>query len=165
MSPWQTPAAGWVGVCSKRRGLPQQRRGATLVEAAIVLPVFLTIILGLLDLAGAVYRHNLISEVARRGAREAMVLGGGAGPRRMPLGPQTWTGTAASPGDVSEAVRPLLAGIAPADVSLRLEWPDGSNAAPNRVRCTATTQYQGATFVLTGWPITLRASSTLRIAK
>lgn len=165
MSPSETREGGSTFRPADRRGLRRQRRGATLVEAAIVLPVFLTLVLGLLDLAGAVYRHNLISEVARRGAREAMVLGGGAAPRRVPLGPQTWMGTAADPGDVGEAVRPLLAGIAPADVSLRLEWPDGGNAAPNRVRCTATTQYQGATFVLTGWPITLRATSTMAIAK
>jgi hypothetical protein len=141
-----------------------KRRGAVLVETALILPVFLALVLGLLDLAGGIYRNNVMSEVARRGAREAIVHGSHAPPQRPALGPQTWNGTAADSGAVPEAIRPLLAGIDPADVAIRLEWPDGDNVAPNRVRCTVTTEYQPVTFLLSGQPMILRATSTMAIA-
>src|SRR5690606_14470208 len=137
------------------------RGGAALVEAAIVLPVFLMLVLGLLDLAGAAYRYNLVSELARRGVREAIVHGSQAPPKRVALGPQTWTANAAATGDVPTAIRSLLAGINPAEVTIRLEWPDGSNAPENRVRCTVSLPYRGATFLLSGRQLTLRSTSTM----
>ncbi len=140
------------------------RRGAALVEAAIVLPVFLMLVLGLLDLAGAAYRYNLVSELARRGVREAIVHGSQAPPRRVALGPQSWTATAAAEGEVPSAIRGLLAGIDPAEVTIRLDWPDGSNAPESRVRCTVTIPYRGTTFLLSGRPLTLRSTSTMAIA-
>ncbi len=140
------------------------RSGAALVEAAIVLPVFLTLVLGLLDLAGGAYRHNIVSELARRGAREAIVHGSQAPPNRVALGPQTWNSTAADSGDVATAIRSLLAGIDPADVTIRLEWLDGSNAPDKRVRCTVMVPYRGTTFLLSGRQLTIRATSTMAIA-
>lgn len=140
------------------------RRGATLVEAAIVLPVFLMVVLGLIDLAGATYRYNLVAELARRGVREAIVHGSDAAPARGSMGPQRWTATAASEGDVPAAIRSLLTGIDPADVTVRLDWLDGSNALDSRVRCTVTLPYRGATTVISGQPITLRAASTMAVA-
>ncbi len=45
------------------------RRGASMVEAAIILPVFLTLILGMLDLSLGVFRHHVVSQAARQGVR------------------------------------------------------------------------------------------------
>ena len=142
----------------------RSRRGATLVETAIVLPVFLLLVCGTIDLAAGVYRHNLLSELARRGAREAVVLGSQAPPQRQSLGPQSWTGSATDDHPIAAIVRPLLVGIDPAEVMLALEWPDGDNAPRHRVRCTVSLDFQGVTFALAGRSVTLRATSTLPIA-
>lgn len=48
-------------------------RGQSLVEFALLLPVLIVILLGLLDLGRAVYAYNAVSEAARNGARVAIV--------------------------------------------------------------------------------------------
>jgi Flp pilus assembly protein TadG len=50
-----------------RRG--ERSRGQALVEFALVLPLFLLLIFGLIDLGRAVYAQNAISEGAREAAR------------------------------------------------------------------------------------------------
>ena len=52
-----------------------RRRGATLLEAAIIIPVFLLFVLGTVDVGLAVLRYNILSQGARQGARTAMVHG------------------------------------------------------------------------------------------
>lgn len=143
---------------------PSDRRGAAMVELAIVFPVFLILVIGVIDLTTGVYRYNLVSEAARRGVREAIVLGEDASPQRASLGPQTWTGTAASGDPVADAIRPLLAAIDPAEFAIRLEWPDGNNLAPSRVRCTVSTVFRPFSFVLVGQTVNLSATSTMSIA-
>ena len=51
----------------------RRSRGQSLVEFALLLPVLLVIMLGLLDLGRAVFAYNAISEAARNGARVAIV--------------------------------------------------------------------------------------------
>jgi Flp pilus assembly protein TadG len=50
-------------------------RGTALVEFALVSTAALTIILGILDFGRALYSFHLVSEVARQGARHAIVNG------------------------------------------------------------------------------------------
>ena len=57
------------------RPVTRQRRGATLAEAAFVLPVFLALVLGMLDLGIGVLRYHMVGEAARLAAREAAVHG------------------------------------------------------------------------------------------
>ena len=64
----------------KKNRMKQLRRGATLVEAAIVLPVFLLLVFGIIELGLAVARYNMLAEVARDGARMAIVHGADAPP-------------------------------------------------------------------------------------
>lgn len=47
--------------------------GQTLVEFALVIPLFLVLLLGLIDLARFVYLNNTLAQVAREGARLASV--------------------------------------------------------------------------------------------
>lgn len=54
----------------KRRHAP---RGQTLVEFALIVPVFILLIAGLFDGARAVFAYNTIANAAREGAREAIV--------------------------------------------------------------------------------------------
>ncbi len=45
------------------------RTGQTLVEFALVLPVFLVVLFGLLDVGRYVYMNSVLSQAAREGAR------------------------------------------------------------------------------------------------
>jgi hypothetical protein len=144
------------------------RGGATLVEAAIILPVFLILVLGLADLAIGVERFNSLSEGARHAARQAIVHGQQA--------PDGWDGGAWGPDTidvalsaegvpVADAVRPLLVTCDPEQTRVVVEWLDGSNTTEKRVRVTLTTPYRPlVTFIFGNPALTLRASSTMPIA-
>ena len=55
----------------KRRG----ERGASLPEAAIVMTLLLTLMFGIVDFGRAFYTYDLVSHMARQGARWAIVRG------------------------------------------------------------------------------------------
>jgi Flp pilus assembly protein TadG len=48
-------------------------RGQALVEFAIVMPIIVVVVLGLLDLGRAVYAYNTLAQSARQAARTAIV--------------------------------------------------------------------------------------------
>jgi Flp pilus assembly protein TadG len=48
-------------------------RGQSLVEFALVLPIFLVVVLGIFDLGRAVFAYNTLTNAAREGARLAIV--------------------------------------------------------------------------------------------
>lgn len=58
-----------------RRFIPRRRRGAAMVEGAIVLSVALMLTLGVMILALGVYRYNQVASLARQAARYASVHG------------------------------------------------------------------------------------------
>ena len=49
------------------------RRGQTVTEFALILPVFLLILVGILDLSRAVFAYNAVSSAAREATRLAIV--------------------------------------------------------------------------------------------
>jgi hypothetical protein len=51
----------------------QRRRGQSLVEFALILPVFLLVLMGILDLGRAVYYSSTLSNTARETARRGIV--------------------------------------------------------------------------------------------
>jgi Flp pilus assembly protein TadG len=51
----------------------RRQRGQALVETALVLPVFLLILFGLIDIGRAVFLYNTVSEGARQASRLAVV--------------------------------------------------------------------------------------------
>src|SRR5687768_15403499 len=50
-----------------------ERRGQSMVEFALILPVFVLILVGLFDVGRAVYAFNTVNNAAREGARWAIV--------------------------------------------------------------------------------------------
>lgn len=156
------------------------RCGGAAVEAAVVLPVFLLIVLGAIDLGAAVFRYNTLSQAARQGARQAMVHGELA-PAGWNGGP--WAGTADDPAggkmiDVrldspatpveqaaADAVRPMLVNCPPDQTWVRVTWPAGTNKIGDSVRVRITTTYTPMTsYIVGGTPIALSAASTMPIA-
>jgi Flp pilus assembly protein TadG len=55
----------------RRRGSP--RRGQTLVEFALILPIFLLLLVGIFDFGRAIYAYNTVNNAAREGGRLAIV--------------------------------------------------------------------------------------------
>lgn len=58
----------------RRRARPAAQRGQSLVELGLMLPLFMILMLGLSDVPRAVFDYNVISNAAREGAREAVLV-------------------------------------------------------------------------------------------
>jgi hypothetical protein len=144
------------------------RRGATLVEGAVVLLAFLIFVFGLLDLSLALLRTNLLSEASRRGARQAIIHGQMAptGWNGGPWGPTTINVSANTSGiPIVDEIQPLLVGMDLSKTTIKVEWIDGGNAVGQRVRATISGSYQPMITFIFGKPsIPLSASSTMPIA-
>src|SRR5262245_14898550 len=107
-----------------RRG----RRGITVVEGALILTAFLTLVVGMLDFAVPVLREHILSQAARQGVRAAIVHGSRA-TVLAPWGPGQFGPVAASSGDPkAQVVAKYLAGIDPSTVTITYQWLDGNNA-------------------------------------
>ena len=159
-----------LDLSNKRRSthtvlMSHARRGATMVETAIIMSAFLMLILGTFDLGIATYRYNMLSQAARQGTRQAMVHGALAPPAMTAWGPATYTGTAGDGSAYAQAVSPMLAGFTLANVTIKLEWIDGGNAIQQRIRYTVTTTYRPMlTSFFTNTAYTQSAASTMPIA-
>jgi Flp pilus assembly protein TadG len=141
------------------------RRGAVLVEGAIVLTVFLFLILGTLDLGLATFRYNSLSQAARQGARQAAVHGALATSAMGNWGPTSYSGTADDGSVYAQAVSPMLAGFNLSNVSITVQWIDGGNAVQQRVQYTVSTTYTPTiTSLFSNISYTQSAASTMPIA-
>lgn len=152
----------------RARHLPSQlacHRGATAVETAIVLAVFLVLVFGMLELGIAVFRYHVVSQGARQGARQAIVRGELAPPELSEWGPAEYGPQFGSADDeIAVAIRPYLTGLDLDRTTIQLSWPDGNTRIGSRVRVTVNTTHEPfVTFLFTtGW--TLTGDSTMRIA-
>jgi hypothetical protein len=140
------------------------RRGAALVETALVLPVFLFIIFAALDLSLAVFRYNSLSAAARHLARQASLHGALAPPKYTTWGPATVTGTGADSSQVAQAVQSYMFTFNTAAVQLQIKWLDGDTQPDDRVQVTLTYPQTSLVGSLFGYgEINLQAVSTMRI--
>ena len=149
-----------------RRAVRPDRRGSTAIEMAVVLMIFLTMVLGMIDLAIGVFRFNVLSQAARQGVRQAIVHGAMAD-RLGSWGPGAYSGTAADGSPIAQAIQPILAGFDLTEVTITAEWLDGGNkvSEDHRVRVNVSTPYQPMmTFIFGNPTFTLEASSTMAIA-
>lgn len=145
--------------------LPNVHRGATAIEAAVVLPVALLALFAILDLGLASLRYNTLAEAARRLARAA-VMRGEETPSEIgnDWGPTEIIATAADSIDPALTIHPLLPTMDPADVSIRMTWPDTTNNSGSRVRVELQYQHQPLVPGFNPWgAIQLESSSQMRI--
>ncbi len=61
--------------CPGRSRSPEPRRGAAMVEMALVLPIFVTVMLGIVEFGRGFMVANLVTNAAREGARQAIMYG------------------------------------------------------------------------------------------
>ena len=92
----------------RRHRLPAEK-GQTLVEFALILPIFILLLVGILDLGRAVYSYNTISNASREAVRVGIV-------------DQNFTVVE------SEAIQHAVSlGLTPADVDITFRQPNGSS--------------------------------------
>jgi hypothetical protein len=65
----------------------QRRRGQALVEFALVIPLFLIMLMAVVDIGRAIWAQNSVAAAAREGARFAIVHGGSE-TTTCPVGPK-----------------------------------------------------------------------------
>lgn len=150
---------------SDRRAI---RPGAVLVEAAIVIPVFLLMVLGTIDVGMAVFRYNILSQASRQGVRQAIVHGHNAtsGWNGGPWGTaQVGPTTIDTSTPQVDAVSSMLSTCPQDRTAVTVVWPDSTNQVGDRVRVTVTSEYVPMiSWFFGGAAISLSATSTMPIA-
>jgi hypothetical protein len=143
----------------------KRRRAATLVEAALVLPVCLLMLLGMLELSIALVRHTVMAEAARRVARAAIVHGARAASAQGRWGPAPLDLDAADDHPAAECARDVLMTLDPSQVQISLRWLDGANEPDDRVEVTVAFVHQPIlTFPSFYSQLNLSSRSRMRIA-
>jgi Flp pilus assembly protein TadG len=133
-----------------------------LVEFAILLPLFLLIVFGVIDLSRAVWEENTLAFAAREGTRYAIVHGSYSD---SPSGPGSGTYT---PPDQDTAVTAavLRYAVGVPNVTVKATWPDGDNNRNSRVAVDATAPFVPlpSQYLLNGaFTVTLKGGSMLVI--
>ena len=134
-------------------------RGQSLVEFALVLPVLLLLIFGLLDLARAVWQENTLAFAAREATRYAIVHGSGAA---SPV-PHCSSCTNAT---ITGVVQGSAIGVT--GISALIAHPDGNNDWNSRVSVDVTAPFVPlpSQYLLKGaLTVTLRGGSMLVIQR
>lgn len=123
-------------------------RGQAMVEFALVLPVFILIVVGVLDLGRLTYAYNTIAYVARQGARYGTIY----------------------PTPSSNIISAATQGVAGLDLSqlvVGVSYPDGASYAGARVQVNVSYSFFAATPLVDrvwgGGGFPLQAASTMRI--
>jgi Flp pilus assembly protein TadG len=141
-------------------------RGQALVEFALVLPIFVLIIFGILDAGRLIVVYNTVSNAARNGARVAIV-------NQSTSGTNTCDTTSATAWSVGCAVSSGVgAAIAPGDVSVTYRDPtDTTSCTPTSIGCIAVVtvagQFQALTPVIAQiiGPITVTSTSKIPVER
>jgi Flp pilus assembly protein TadG len=105
----------------------QPRRGVTLVECAIIYPLTLMLILGILIGGLGMFRYQEVASLAREGARYASVHGAKYA---------SVTGNAAADQDsvYTNAIKPRLIMLDENQLTPSVTWPDGDNKQGSTVK-------------------------------
>ena len=121
---------------------PQRRKGATMLENAIVLPIVVLLMIGLLVAGLGAFRSQQVATLAREGARYASVRGS--------MYASETGNAAATPDEIyTNAILPLAAGMDVSSLSYSVTWPKGNAPAYADSASTPPGQPIGATVVVT----------------
>jgi hypothetical protein len=139
-----------------------RRRGQSLVEFALVAPVFFLVLFAIIEAGRFMFYYETLNNATREGARYAIV--NGANSLVCPTGPPA-SGSVACDidgSDVQERVRDAAFGALGVGVTVTSEWlnpPDNSRGATVRVNATYT--YTSLVPLVPLPPITVEAESSL----
>ena len=127
-------------------------RGQSLVEFALVSPLFFLTLFGAIEFGLAVWQYNMIADLAQEGARWASVRGSTAG-------------TAATNGTVQTYVQGRALGIVP---TVTTTWPDGgspANLPGKRVQVVVTKNFVFALPIMGSGSVPLQSRAQMIIAR
>jgi hypothetical protein len=151
---------------TNRRATRQRSAGQALVEFALVAPVLLLTLLGLIELGRFVVGYEAANNAVREGTRYAIVHGYYS---LAPIGPSP-DGTpdiACPPSTVSTAaIQSIVQGNAytlPLATRINVCWPDGTNLRGNRIWVSADFPFQPLAPLANIPPINIHAESILVI--
>lgn len=106
----------------------REDRGQSLIEFALILPILLLLVTGLIDAARAIWEENTLAYAAREGTRYAIVHGSAGSPIAWPGSPTvsqcSSSGSFPTCQPVFDAVRNNALGVA--NVNVTVTWPDTS---------------------------------------
>jgi Flp pilus assembly protein TadG len=145
--------------------LSRRRKGATVVECAIVYPAVFLLLLGLIVGAMGIFRYQEMASIAREAARYASTHGAqyrkDAG---LPIGTSTdWQN------DIyTNAIQPNMVSLDPNSLSYTVAWPDVVNlpGTPDNwpgSKVTVTLTYQWFPEVYLVGPLNLTSTSSMPI--
>ncbi len=144
-------------------------RGQGLVEFALILPVFLLLAMGLIDVARAMFEQNTLAYAAREATRYAIVHGANGTTKTGP-GTDTCTASTTYTSPAQECVNASLQGVVAkntigvSNVTVTATWLNGDNNRKSRVAVDLTAPTTPSLWLVKGiLTQTLRASSTLVI--
>lgn len=127
----------------------ERQAGQSIVEFALVLPIFILFLFGLIDGGRLVYQHSVLSQAAREGARLASVEAGWIGASDAgcgaPNGPVCPASAAAMKTDIVAAANRMsapLAVVSAADVFVRCD-PSGGTPTGGWTGATCTSNGSG----------------------
>lgn len=131
----------------------RREHGQGLVEFALALPIFMLLVVGILDFALIIWYRNSVAEAAMEGTRFAIVRGA------------EWTedhsGSTITVANVQDRVRSYGFGMDPAGLTV-IVTPDPLGARALRSSITVDVAYRYTpltTLVLGGIPLTVRGKS------
>ncbi len=105
----------------------------SLVEFALVLPILLLVVLGLIDVSRAVWQENALAYAAREGTRYAIVHGAASS------SPVAYCSGTCSPAAVVGAVQGAAVGVP--NITVSVSFPDGNNDRNSRVAVSASAPF------------------------
>jgi Flp pilus assembly protein TadG len=132
------------------------RRGVSMVEAAVVYPVTMLLLIGTLVLGIAVFRYSQLQALAREGARYASVHG----PTYASENPQA---SIASPLDIQKHVlTPMAAGLDGLSCTVTWNPSPPTTSSPSTVTVQVTYAWTPEAY-FSKTPVNLTASSTMPV--
>lgn len=149
----------------RRRHSPRRRAGGTgqaLAEFALVIPIFVLMLLGIIETGRFIFNYEVLNNATREGARYAIVHGDNAFCPSGPPPPGHTNACDPSGSRVLQRVRDTAYAIPPSQVASTASW-DPNNRRGNTVTVTATYTYATVVPLLPLPPITVHAESTLVI--
>jgi Flp pilus assembly protein TadG len=140
----------------KARMHSRRRRGTSVTELAMVLPVVLVFVFGAIDFAQVMFAYGTVSDAARAGARYAIAHGAASS---QPAGPT------ANDANVAAVVQFYAFGLGSSNVTATSTWTLGTNAIGSPVNVTASYTCKLTVGRLVGLSnFSVKGSSTMMIA-
>ena len=150
------------------RPAPHCRPGASMIETAFVLGIFLTMTFGMFELSITAWYQHLVTQGARQLVRLAIVHGALAPPQLAEwspatLGGATYSVAANGTGPVATAIQPSLAGLDITKTTITLQWIDGDAQSGSRVLAQVVTTHHSILSYVFNLTWTLTGKSTMPI--